>query len=91
MNFTNAGLHKNKELLIELRGDVSELKKWFKDIWSNSGLITEEELEQCQKAWDNRINKNGDPGEQPADEGSTLVMKKKYFLFVEKIQKGSGR
>ena len=87
MNFTNAGLHKNKELLIELRGDVSELKKWFKDIWSNSGLITEEELEQCQKAWDNRINKNGDPGEQPADEGSTLVMKKNIFSSWRKYKK----
>lgn len=87
MNFTNSGLHKNKELLIELRGDVSELKKWFNEIWSNSGPISEEELRLCQKAWDSRINKNGDPGEQPVDEGSTLVMKKNIFASWRKYKK----
>lgn len=75
MNFTCSGLTKNKELLIELKGNVEELKNWFEGIWKNSLPISKEELASCREAWENRKNKSNDPGEEPQDDGDILSLR----------------
>ncbi|WP_293738134.1 phospholipase D family protein [uncultured Parasutterella sp.] len=79
MNFTNSGLHKNKELLIELRGNISDLEKWFHDIWLDSNPIGPEELEKCRLAWDGRGNSSNDTDKESSNDGNILSQKKKIF------------
>lgn len=75
MNFTTSGLSKNKELLIELRGNVNDLKDWFEEIWKSSQPISEEELACCREAWESRESRSNDPGEAPQDEGDILTLR----------------
>lgn len=86
MNFTSSGLSKNKELLIELRGNVSGLKDWFEEIWENSQPISEEELVCCREAWESRKNRTNDPGEVPQDDGDMLSLKKSILSSWKKYK-----
>lgn len=79
MNFTHSGFLKNKELLIELKGEINELKEWFSEIWNNSNPISPEELEECQLAWKCKKDKDCDPGESVFEDGKALALRKRVF------------
>lgn len=86
MNFTHSGLNKNKELLIELKGSVEDLKDWFKNIWEGSQPISKEELACCREAWESRESKSNDPGEIPQADGDILSLRKSVHSSWKKYK-----
>ena len=80
MNFTNAGLSKNKELLVELKGKNEKLINWFEEIWENSHKISQEEKERVasQFAGNRLANHGGDPDSTDMSYVGNRIMEGKY-------------
>jgi len=58
---------------------ISELKNWFTGIWNDSEPIRSEEFKQCNLAWNNRKNRDWDPGGNPNEDDNTLILRRNKF------------